>query len=406
MTRVRAVELRLVDLPLVRPFRTSFGTSTAKRCVLVRVETDHAQGWGECVADIEPAFSEEFNEGAWLVLRDFLAPSLFAAGDIASNDLDRVFALVRGNPMAKGTLIDAFMDAELREKDVPLASYLGASRDRVECGVSVGITDTTAELLTQVDSYLDQGYRRIKLKIEPGLDVERVEAVRAAHPDILLSVDANAAYTLEDTDVFLRLDDTGLLMVGAAPALRRPGRTRGAAAPDRHRRVSGRVDPLGAARRRRDPARLVPHREHQAGQGRRRPGGGPGARRLTGGGVPGLVRRHARDGDRPGPEPCAGGDARVHASGRHQRVLALLPGRPHGAVRDGPRWNDGRADGPRHRRRSRAPNGSRTARSGPRCSARRTACFLTVTHAANSLFEPKAGTGDDTRTLTFPRSRS
>ena len=213
MTRVRAVELRLVGLPLVRPFRTSFGTSTEKVCVLARVETDDAEGWGECVADIEPGFSEEFNEGAWLVLRDFLAPALFRAGDVSAEELGEVFAFVRGNPMAKGTLVNAVLDAELRARGASLSAHLGGVRDRVACGVSVGITAGLEELLEQVAGYLGEGYRRIKLKIEPGIDVERVEAVRAAHPEILLSVDANAAYTLADVDVFRRLDASDLLMV-------------------------------------------------------------------------------------------------------------------------------------------------------------------------------------------------
>jgi o-succinylbenzoate synthase len=213
VTRVRAVELRLVGLPLVRPFRTSFGTSTEKVCVLARVETDDAEGWSECVADIDPGFSEEFNEGAWLILRDFLAPALFRAGDVTAEGLESVFGFVRGNPMAKGTLVNAVLDAELRARDESLAAYLGGQRDRVECGVSVGITRTTEELLEQVDGYLGEGYRRIKLKIAPGIDVERVEAVRAAHPEILLSVDANAAYALSDVEVFRRLDASDLLMV-------------------------------------------------------------------------------------------------------------------------------------------------------------------------------------------------
>ena len=213
MTRVRAVELRLVGLPLVRPFRTSFGTSTEKVCILARVDTDEAEGWGECVADIEPDFSAEFNEGAWLVMRDFLVPALVRAGDVTVDDLDRVFAFVRGNPMAKATIVDAFLDAELRARGESMASYLGATTALVACGVSVGITPTTEELLAQVEGYLDEGYRRIKLKIEPGLDVERVRAVREAHPEISLSVDANAAYTLADADIFRALEPLGLLMI-------------------------------------------------------------------------------------------------------------------------------------------------------------------------------------------------
>lgn len=213
MTRVRAIELRMIGLPLVRPFRTSFGEESEKECILVRVETDHAVGWGECVTGVDPGFSEEFNEGAWLVIREFLAPAVFGAGEVAVEDLDAVFVGVRGNPMAKAALIDAFLDAELRERAVSLSSYLGARRERVECGVSVGIAATPQALLEQVDGYLAEGYRRIKLKIEPGTDVERVRAVREAHPDILLSVDANAAYTLGDVDVFRALDAFDLLMV-------------------------------------------------------------------------------------------------------------------------------------------------------------------------------------------------
>jgi O-succinylbenzoate synthase len=213
VTRVRGIELRLVGLPLVRPFRTSFGHTTEKVCILARLETDDAVGWGECVSDVDPGFSEEFNGGAWQVMRDFLAPALFAASDVAPEDLDGVFTFVRGNPMAKATLINAFLDAWLRAEGRSLTTYLGADRDRVACGVSVGLTSSTERLLQQVEGYLAEGYRRIKLKIEPGADVERVKAVRAANPDILLSVDANAAYTLDDVRVFRELDASGLLMI-------------------------------------------------------------------------------------------------------------------------------------------------------------------------------------------------
>lgn len=213
MSHVRAIELYLVGLPLVRPFRTSFGEATEKVCILARVETDEAQGWGECVADALPDFSAEFNEGAWLVLREFLAPAVFAAGEVTTADLDGVFGSVRGNVMAKAALVNAVLDAELRAAGTSLSVWLGAERPRVECGVSVGITASTETLLDQVEGYLAEGYRRIKLKIAPGLDLERVRAVRERWPDIALSVDANAAYTPEDLDVFLALDDLDLLMV-------------------------------------------------------------------------------------------------------------------------------------------------------------------------------------------------
>jgi o-succinylbenzoate synthase len=213
VTRVRSIELRLVAIPLVRPFRTSLGESTEKVCILTRVETDEAFGWGECVSDVEPNFSEEWNDGAWLMIRDFLAPALFAAGEVEASRVASVLSFVRGHPMAKATLENAVLDAELRAQGRSLASYLGAVRDRVVCGVSVGIAPSAETLLEQVAGYLAEGYRRVKLKIQPGTDVARVRAVREANPEILLSVDANAAYRLADVEVFRELDAFGLLMV-------------------------------------------------------------------------------------------------------------------------------------------------------------------------------------------------
>ncbi len=211
---ITRIDLRIVELPLVRPFRTSFGTSSAKVCVLARVALDEGEGWGECVADDTfPGYSGEWTEGAWLLLRDTLGPALLAEPAVSAATIEEALRFVRGNPMAKATLIDAVVDAELRGRGMPLAAFLGADKDRVVCGVSIGITETTDELRRLVDGYLADGYRRIKLKIEPGIDVERVAAIRADHPEILLSVDANAAYTAADVDVFRALDGFDLLMI-------------------------------------------------------------------------------------------------------------------------------------------------------------------------------------------------
>lgn len=212
MTTVRDISLHLIELPLVRPFRTSFGTESAKECVLVRVETDEAVGWGECVAGRRPDYSGEFNAAAWIALRDHLAPALLR-NEIVPADVARLTAWVRGNRMAKAALEMAVLDAWLREQGVSLARHLGVERDRVPCGVSIGITPTVEELLEQVEAYLAEGYRRIKLKIEPGTDVERVAAVRDAHPDTPLSVDANAAYAIEDADAIRALEPFDLLMI-------------------------------------------------------------------------------------------------------------------------------------------------------------------------------------------------
>jgi O-succinylbenzoate synthase len=214
VSAIRAIELYLVELPLVRPFRVSFGTSTGKQCVLARVRRDDAEGWGECVADDGfPGFSGEWNEGVWILLRDVLGPALLAADDVSIDTVESVLGFTRGNPMAKATLVDAVMDAQLRAEGRSLASFVGGDKDAVACGVSIGIQDSTDALREQVDAHLEQGYRRIKLKIMPGLDVERVTAVRADHPDILLSVDANAAYDLDDLQMFRALDELDLLMI-------------------------------------------------------------------------------------------------------------------------------------------------------------------------------------------------
>jgi O-succinylbenzoate synthase len=189
------------------------GVSTRKECVLARIETDEAEGWGECVADVEPDYSAEWNGSAWDLITTFLGPALLARDDVSAGSVERVFGPWRGNRMAKATLVDAVLDAELRGRGESLASWLGGDKGAVVCGVSVGITDTTDALREQVDGYLAEGYRRIKLKIEPGVDVERVAAIRKDHPDVPLSVDANAAYTLADVDVFQALDELGLLMI-------------------------------------------------------------------------------------------------------------------------------------------------------------------------------------------------
>ncbi len=211
---IRSVELLEVALPLVRPFRTSFGEEGEKRAILVAVGSEELAGWGECVASPEPRYSEEWLEGAWLALAEHLVPAVLAGGPIREpEDVGRRLAWVRGHRMAKAGLEAAVLDAWLRARGRSLASYLGAARDRVECGVSVGIASSIDALLEEIRGYLAKGYRRIKLKIEPGRDVEVVRRVRAELPDTPLSVDANAAYALSDAPLFEALDELGLVMI-------------------------------------------------------------------------------------------------------------------------------------------------------------------------------------------------
>ena len=212
--KLERVELVHIALPLVTPFRTSFGTMTTKDTFLLRVVTDVAEGWSEFAADPEPLYCSEFVAGAEIVLRDFLVSRAAALPRLTAAALAPAVAKVKGHELAKAALETAVLDAELRSYGMPLATYLGAVRDRVPAGVSVGIRDSLAELLDDVERYLAAGYLRIKLKIEPGWDLEPVRAVRARFGDALpLQVDANTAYTLADADHLRRLDDFGLLLI-------------------------------------------------------------------------------------------------------------------------------------------------------------------------------------------------
>lgn len=212
--KITGIELRRIAMPLVSPFRTSFGTETARDVLLVRVVGEDAEGWGECVAMSEPLYSSEHVDGAAEVLRRFLVPRLMAGGPLGAHEVAERLAPVKGHRMAKAALETAVLDAELRSEGRSFARELGAVHERVPCGVSVGIMDSVPELLDAVDGYLAEGYLRIKLKIEPGWDVEPVRAVRERFgDDVLLQVDANTAYTLGDAPLLARLDPFDLLLI-------------------------------------------------------------------------------------------------------------------------------------------------------------------------------------------------
>ncbi|MFG2627621.1 o-succinylbenzoate synthase [Streptomyces sp. NPDC048473] len=211
--KVTGVELRTIKAPLVSPFRTSFGTETVREALLVRVVTDEAEGWGECGAGTAPLYSSQYTHAAADVLSRFLVPALAGVADLDAHRVAPALAAYKGHRMAKAALETAVLDADLRARGVPLAHALGAVRDRVPCGVSVGITESIPALLDAVAGYLDAGYLRIKLKIEPGWDVEPVSAVRERFGDILLQVDANAAYRRGDARHLARLDPLALLML-------------------------------------------------------------------------------------------------------------------------------------------------------------------------------------------------
>ena len=208
--RIEKVVLRLVEMPLKFRFRTSFGETATKRFLLVEAISEGVSGWGECVAEDGPFYSPETTDSARSALSRFLIPLVLGRDLPDAPAFDRLAERVRGNRMAKGALEAALRDLFTRVDGVSLARNLGGTRTVIEVGVSLGLQPTVEATVEAVRRHVAQGYRRIKVKIEPGADVDRVAAVREAFPDLPLTADANAAYTLETSEPLLALDAFGL----------------------------------------------------------------------------------------------------------------------------------------------------------------------------------------------------
>lgn len=211
--KLEAVELRRIRLSLVAPFETSFGVQTERDILILRAVTDAGEGWGECVAGEEPTYSPEYADGAQQVLIEHLLPRLLTEPRLDAAAVAEILRPVHGHQMAKAAIEMAVLDAELRSRGESFAHFFGALRRAVDCGVSVGIHKTVPELLETVGGYVAQGYRRIKLKIKPGWDLEPVQAVRERFADSPLQVDANTAYKLSDAPLLAALDPYGLLLI-------------------------------------------------------------------------------------------------------------------------------------------------------------------------------------------------
>jgi O-succinylbenzoate synthase len=211
--RIDRLELRLCKLPLVSFFETSFGRSYDREFLLVRLEGDGHEGWGEAVAEANPYYSSETTETAWHIITGFLAARLFGRTFIHPRDVFDAMRPIRGHNMAKAVLEMAAWDLYARIENQPLSRILGGTRDRITSGVSIGIQDSLEQLKEKVAKELAAGYRRIKIKIKPGWDLDAVEMVRAEFGKIPLMVDANAAYTLDDAPHLARLDKHELMMI-------------------------------------------------------------------------------------------------------------------------------------------------------------------------------------------------
>ena len=213
--QLEKLELTEIGMPLKSAFETSFGITTERRMLLIRVfDKSGASGYGECTAMEEPFFNHETVDTAWTIISRFIAPMLTSARVSTADDVGRVLAPIRGNHMAIGSVETAIWDLEAKLSNRPLWQHLGGTQNVISCGVSIGLQKSPEILLEKVAHELENGYQRIKIKIKPGQDVELVNAVRSAFPDITLSVDANSAYALErDADVLQELDNYNLLMI-------------------------------------------------------------------------------------------------------------------------------------------------------------------------------------------------
>lgn len=211
--KIERIELHHVSQELVHPFRTSFGTQIERSCILISMYGQGLTGWGECPVSTDPGYSYETVGTAWHIMRDFLAPALLGQEVAAPEEVANFFKKVRGHSMAKAGLENAAWDLFAKARGISLSEMLGGHRDRVEVGISLGIEPTLAALLEQVDRAVDKGYRRLKIKIAPGWELEPLAAVRGKHPAINLMADANSAFRLEDVKLFQKMDSLNLLMI-------------------------------------------------------------------------------------------------------------------------------------------------------------------------------------------------
>jgi len=210
---IELIAIRELKMRLKAPFETSFGVTHNRRILLVEVVADGVSGWGEVTTGETPSYNPETTDTAWHVISDFIAPLLTGKSIASAADVATLLAGIRGHEMAKAGVENALWDIEAQQKRLPLAKLVGGSWDEIRCGVSLGIRENPEALVKKVAEEVSNGYQRIKLKIKPGKDLEYVAAARKEFPETQLSVDANSAYTLEDTEHLQKLDAFHLLMI-------------------------------------------------------------------------------------------------------------------------------------------------------------------------------------------------
>jgi len=200
-------------MPLVSPFETSFGRETDRQCVIITLQAEGLTGYGECVATRDPGYNYETTGTAWHIIKDFIAPLLLGQDVQNAHDFQTRVESIRGHHLAKAGVEMALWDLLGKRDGKSLKEMFGGTREKVEVGVSIGIQESASALVRSVESYLQDGYRRVKIKIKPAREVDETIAVRKAYPNLRLQVDANSAYTLESAQVLKAIDDLNLLLI-------------------------------------------------------------------------------------------------------------------------------------------------------------------------------------------------
>jgi O-succinylbenzoate synthase len=210
---IDSITLHHISMPLVAPFETSFGRETVRQGILIIVQAEGLTGYGECVASREPGYNYETIGTAWHILKEFVTPLILGQDVKDALDLQHRVERIRGHHLAKAGVEMAIWDLLGKRNGKSLKEMFGGQKDKVEVGVSIGIQESAEALVRNVDSYLEKGYRRVKIKIKPGREVEETTAIRRKYPDLRLQVDANSAYTLDNADTLKPLDDLNLLLI-------------------------------------------------------------------------------------------------------------------------------------------------------------------------------------------------
>ncbi|MCX7611374.1 MAG: o-succinylbenzoate synthase [Ignavibacterium sp.] len=207
------IELRHIKMKLITPFKTSMGTDHFVEHLIIKITSEGISGWGECVAEANPFYSYETVKTSYHIIKDFIIPNLIGKKIFKVEDAIKIWNQIRGHRMAKAGVEAAIWDLIAKRKNISLSELMGGTRNKIDVGVSIGIQKSEKDLIEKVETYLKEGYKRIKIKIQPGYDIRPVKSIRKYFPSILLQVDANSAYSLNDKNRIKKLDNFNLLLI-------------------------------------------------------------------------------------------------------------------------------------------------------------------------------------------------